>query len=416
MIFPFYIARRYLISKKSHNIIHVVSIISVAGITVGTMALILVLSVFNGFEGLVVDMFNRFNPELMVTPAKGKSFPVSQAPLAGLRQIDGVLQVVEVVEENALARFDDKQHIIVLKGVGPGFEEMTPLQDHMLEGSYTLQTGDRSYAVIGAGVAYYLGIYPDEFALPMTVYLPRRTRKTLSGTPEQAFNSRTVQVSGVFSIQQEFDMEYVLVPLQVARELLEYEDEATSLEIGLAPGADRDKVQGQVVAMLGEQYVVKNRLQQQSMLYRILKSEKWAVFFILSFILLIAAFNLVGSLSMLILDKKKDISVLWSLGANKGTIRRIFYAEGMMISLSGGLLGLLLGGLLAWLQQQFGMLQLGGGEGSYIVDAYPVQVQGLDFLLVFLTVILIGALTTWYPVAKISRKYLSQRLNFFLMR
>lgn len=416
MIFPFYIARRYLISKKSHNIINIVSLISVGGITVGTMALILVLSVFNGFEGLVLNLFNSFNPDLKITAVQGKTYRTSEIPILKLKEIESVTWVVEVVEENALARFEDKQHIIVLKGVSDDFHEMTPLDEFILEGKYVLQSGDRPYAVIGAGVAYYLGIYPSDFADPMTLFLPKRTRKTLTGTPDQAFTSKNVPVAGVFSIQQEFDMEYVLVPISVARDLLEYSDEVTSLEIGLAAGTDTESVQAQIQGMMGENYEVKNRFEQQSLLYRILKSEKWAVFLILSFILIIAAFNLIGSLSMLILDKKKDISVLWSLGADKKTIKRIFYAEGMIISLSGGLLGLILGGILALMQQHFGLLKLGGGEGNYIVDSYPIIVEGLDFLLVLLTVVAIGALTTWYPVSKISRKYLSQRLNFFLMR
>ena len=416
MIFPFYIARRYLISRKSHNIINIVSLISLGGITIGTMALILVLSVFNGFEGLVLDLFNSFNPDLKVTAARGKTFHMDQVPKEKLKEIHGVKWVVEVAEENALARRKDKQHIIVMKGVGRDFRKMTPLDSFMLEGNYVLQSGERQYAVIGAGVAYYLGIYPDKYTVPMTLYLPKRTRKSLGGFPEDVFNSREVSVAGVFSIQQEFDMEYVLVPIDVARDLLEYTDEATSLEIGLSPGADLETVQGKVEDTLGNEFVVKNRYEQQSLLYRIMKSEKWAVFFILSFILIIAAFNLIGSLSMLILDKKKDIGVLWSLGAGKRTIRRIFYAEGVMISLFGGILGLLLGGLLAWLQQQFGLLKLGGGAGNYIVESYPVQVHGLDFVLVLVTVILIGALTTWYPVSKISKKYLSRRLDFFLMR
>jgi lipoprotein-releasing system permease protein len=390
--------------------------ISVGGITVGSMALIIILSVFNGFEGLVLNLFNSFNPDMKVTAIKGKTFETHAIPFERLQSLEGVERVVKVVEENALARFGDKQHIIVMKGVDEGFREMTPLDDFMLDGNYTLTANGRPYAVIGAGVAYYLGIYLDDFSDPMTLYLPKRTRKSLTGTPDQSFNSKSLPVAGVFSVQQEFDTEYVLVPLDVARELLEYGDEVTSLEISVRKGISTGQVQQEVQALMGPDFSVKNRFEQQSLLYRILRSEKWAVFFILSFILIIAAFNLIGSLSMLILDKKKDISVLWSLGASKRTVKRIFYAEGMMISLFGGLLGLLLGGLLAWMQQQFGLLKLGGGQGSYIVEAYPVQVQGLDFLLVLSTVLIIGAFTTWYPVSRISKKYLSQRLTFFLMR
>jgi lipoprotein-releasing system permease protein len=292
---------------------------------------------------------------------------------------------------------------------------MTPLDSFMLNGRYTLG-GNRPAAVIGAGVAYNLGIYPEEFAVPMSLYVPKRTRKTITGTPDEAFHSQTVHVAGVFSIQQEFDMSYVIVPVSLARELLEYNKEVTSLEIGFKPGAQKEEIITALHKITGPGFITKDRFQQQATLYKVMKSEKWAVFFILALILVIAAFNMIGSLSMLIVDKKKDIAVLWSLGATKSRIRRIFFSEGMMISLAGGLLGLFLGGLLAFLQQQFGLLKLGGGEGNYIVDAYPVKVQLLDFLYVLITVIIIGAATTWYPVRQISRKYLAQRLGVFFSR
>jgi ABC-type lipoprotein release transport system permease subunit len=416
MLFPFYIARRYLIAKKSHNIINVISIISVVGVMVGTGALIIVLSVFNGFEGLVLGLFNSFNPDLKVGAIQGKSYTISQEQLTNIRQIPGIAFVVETVEENALARFGDKQSIVTMKGVDDSFLEMVPLDDFMINGKYTLGNETRPAGVIGAGVAYYLGIYPEEFSVPMSLYLPKRTRKTLSGSPEQSFNSQPVYVAGVFTIQQEFDMSYAIVPISLARELLEYTDEITALEIGLTdPGASA-RVQQRIAGVLGPGFEIKDRFQQQATLYRVMRSEKWAVFFILTLILIIAAFNMIGSLSMLIVDKKKDIGVLWSLGASKSQIKRIFYTEGLMISLAGGLLGLFLGGLLAILQQEFGLLKLGGGEGTYIVDAYPVKVMLMDFIYVMFTVIVIGAATTWYPVRQISRKYLAQRMSFFLSR
>jgi lipoprotein-releasing system permease protein len=416
MLFPLFIAKRYLVAKKSHNIINIISIISVIGVMVGSGALIIVLSVFNGFEGLVLGLFNSFNPDLKVEAIQGKSFTMNQEQMTRIKQIPGVAFVVETVEENALARFGDKQSIVMMKGVGPEFTEMTPLDDFMLNGRYSLGSDQRPAAVIGAGVAYYLGIYPEEFSVPMSLYLPKRTRKTLSGTPEQAFNSRQVNVAGVFSIQQEFDVSYVIVPLDLARELLEYENEITSLEIGMSDPSALATGKKRITEILGPGFTVKDRYQQQATLYRVMKSEKWAVFFILALILVIAAFNMIGSLSMLIVDKKKDIAVLRSLGAGKSMIRKIFFTEGMMISLAGGLLGLLLGGMLAILQQEFGLLRLGGGEGNYIVDAYPVKVELLDFIYVMMTVVIIGAATTWYPVRQISRKYLSKRINFFLAR
>jgi ABC-type lipoprotein release transport system permease subunit len=416
MLFPFYIARRYLIAKKSHNIINIISIISVVGVMVGSGALIIVLSVFNGFEGLVLGLFNSFNPDLKIKATQGKTFVLTQEQMDKIKQVAGVEYIVESVEENALARFGEKQCIVLMKGVSDEFMKMTPLEDFMINGRYSLGSDVKPAAVIGAGVAYYLSIYPEEFAVPISLYLPKRTKKTLFGMPEESFNSRPVHVAGVFTIQQEFDMSYVIVPISLARELLEYDSEITSLEIGLTyPGA---LVQGrqQIANILGPGFDIKDRYQQQATLYRVMKSEKWAVFFILAMILVIAAFNMIGSLSMLIVDKKKDIAVLWSLGATKSQIKRIFFTEGLMISLAGGLLGLILGGLLALAQQEFGFIRLGGGEGTYIVDAYPVTVQLLDFIYVMITVIIIGAATTWYPVRQISKKYLANRMGFFLSR
>jgi lipoprotein-releasing system permease protein len=416
MHFPVYIAKRYLVSKKSHNIINIISVISVAGITIGTMALIIVLSVFNGFTGLVMTLFNSFNPDLTILPKEGKTFHMREIPIDSLKKIPGLAYYTEVVEENALAQFNQKQHIVMMKGVSDDFLKMTPMKGFLLDGKEELKEGDREYALIGAGVAYLLSIYLDDFTKPLTLYVPKRTRKNFTGPPDQAFNTNTIPVSGVFAIQQEFDESYVIVPVDFVRKLLDYSDEVTSLDIGIAKGADVMAVQKQADRLLGSKYEIRNRLQQQPLLYRIMKSEKWAVFLILTLILFIAAFNMIGSLSMLILDKKKDIAVLWSLGAGKQMIRRIFLLEGMMISISGGLLGLLLGGLIAWLQQQYGFLKLGGEAGTYVVDAYPVKVQLLDFISVLVTVILIGLATAWYPVRQISRKYLSQRINFYLMR
>jgi ABC-type lipoprotein release transport system permease subunit len=432
MLFPLYIAKRYLIAKKSHNIINVISIISVIGVMVGSGALIIVLSVFNGFEGLVLGLFNSINPDLKISAIEGKTFTLSEEQKSKIKEIPGIAFVVETVEENALARFGDKQSIVTMKGVSDEYVAMTPLDDFMLNGRYTLGSDLKPASVMGAGVAYRLGIYPEEFAVPMWLYLPKRTKKTLTGLPEESFNSRQVFVAGVFSVQQEFDMSTIIVPISLARELLEYTDEVTSLEISFNfPAAsaqgnrfsaqgNRFSAQGtgrqRIAEILGPGFDIADRYQQQATLYRVMRSEKWAVFFILALILVIAAFNMIGSLSMLIVDKKKDIAVLWSLGADRSLIKRIFFTEGMMISLAGGLLGLFLGGLLALLQQEFGMLRLGGGEGTYIVDAYPVKVLLSDFIYVMITVILIGAATTWYPVRQIARKYLSGNLSVFLER
>lgn len=416
MFLPYYIAKRYLVSKKSHNIIHIISLISVAGVTVGTMALILVLSVFNGFEGLVMGLFNSFNPDIRIEAAEGKYIDSDHFPFGEVEALPGVANYREVIEENALARFRDNQHVVRIKGVSPEYLEGSGLKDFVIAGQPAVGDDGAGKAFIGAGVAYFLGIYLSEFTPPVSIFIPSRTSKSYSALAESAFNQETLPVSGVFSLQQEFDREYVFLPLEAAKRLMDYDNEITFVEVVLAEGAHPEEIKNSLENLLGKDYLVKTRFEQQALLYQVMKSEKWATFIILAFILVIATFNVIGSLSILIIDKKKDIAVLWSLGANKKTIKSIFIAEGMMISVFGGIAGLLAGGLIAWLQQQFGFVPLGGAGDSYIVDAYPVKVELLDFLLVLVTVIIIGAVTVWYPVRQISRKILSQRLNFFLAR
>ena len=380
------------------------------GITIGTMALIVVLSVFNGFEKLVISLFNTFNPDLVITVKEGKTFNSNEFPSEKVKNIPGVVYFTEVVEENALLKHKAKQHIVTIKGVSEDFEKMSRLDTMIIDGEFILKNEGRSFTVIGAGVAYYLGANPKDFTNPISVYIPKRTKST-SLNFENAFNNQLILPSGVFSVQQDFDINYIIVPLEFARELLEYNDEVTSIELGLEQDADTDEIQSEIQNILGEHFLVKNQFQQQELLYKIMKSEKLAIFLILSFILLIATFNVIGSLSMLILDKKKDIAVLSSMGANKKLIKRIFLIEGLLISVIGAILGLTFGGILCWLQQRFGIISLGPGDGSFVVDAYPVQTQILDFVYVFITVFLIGLAATLVPVKQISKKYLNQKLQ-----
>ncbi|MCF8303762.1 MAG: ABC transporter permease [Bacteroidales bacterium] len=405
MNFPLYIAKRYLVSKKSHNVINIISGISVAGVTIGTMALIVVLSVFNGFESLVTDLFNSFDPDLKITVKEGKTFKADTLPEKTLKSLDGVKRYTKVVEENALLRYKNKQHIATIKGVSEEYEKLSGLDTMIVSGDLQLQKKDVNYAVLGYGVAYYLGLRLGDFANPVSVYVPRRTARGAPLNPASAFNTRIIHPSGIFSIQQDFDTKYVIVPLRFARDLLEYNNEVTSVEIGLYPGASLEQLQKEVKKLVGDSFEVKNRFQQQELLYKIMRSEKWAVFLILSFILLIATFNVIGSLSMLILDKRKDIGILRSMGASNKLIRQIFLVEGLMISLSGAILGLLLGALISWLQIEFGLVQLQAGA-TFIIDAYPVEMQLMDFVYVFITVFLIGIAAAWFPVRQISKKYL----------
>jgi len=376
---------------------------------IGTMALVVILSVFNGFEDLVTKLFNTFNPDLQITVKEGKVFTLDEIPADSIKNLAGIVRFTEVVEENALLKYRNKQYIATIKGVSDEYQDLSGLDTMMVEGDLILQAPNSRHAVVGYGIAYYLTLNLRDYTTPISVYVPKRTRKTFTSM-DNAFNNDVIFPAGIFSIQQDFDSKYMLVPISFARELLEYEKEVSSVEIGLEKGIDTDRIQKTIEDLIGEQFEVKNRFQQQEMLYKIMKSEKWAIFLILTFILLIATFNVIGSLSMLIIDKKKDIAVLWSMGANNKVIKRIFLTEGLLISVSGAILGVVLGSFFCWLQQRFGLISLGGGSGSFVIDAYPVKMVATDILYVFLTVFLIGLGASYYPVRQISKKFLKQKL------
>ena len=318
MNFPFYIAKRYLFSKKSHNIINIISLVSVVGVTIGTLALIVVLSVFNGFEDLVKSLFNTFNPDLQITVKEGKTFDAHQVSRDKISQIPGVVSFTEVVEENALLKYNSEQYIVTLKGVSDDYLHNNPLDTMLFDGDFILKNGNIDLTIMGYLVAYNLGIKINDYSNPVYAYVPRRTKKGLT-TLDQSFNSGALVPSAVFSVQQEIDTKYVIVPIDFTRKLLEYENEVTAIEIRLQPETDTDDIQDQIQNIIGEQFIVKTRFQQQELLYKIMRSEKWAIFFILTFIIIIATFNVVGSLYMLILDKRKDIAILFSMGANNRT-------------------------------------------------------------------------------------------------
>ncbi len=413
MNLPFYIAKRYLFSKKSHNIINIISVISVVGVTIGTLALVVVLSVFNGFEDLVKSLYNSFNPDLLITVKEGKTFHESEISRTDIEQIPGVVSYTQVVEENALLKVKSEQYIVTLKGVSNDFLLNNPMDSMLVDGSFILEDNKNDFAIMGYLIAYHLGIKIYDFTNPVTVFVPKRTGKNIS-VLEQSFNTGFLIPSSVFSIQQEIDSRYIIVPINFAKKLLEYSTELTSIEVRIKPDADAENIQKQIQALAGENFVVKNRYQQQELLYKIMKSEKWAIFSILTFIIIIAAFNVVGSISMLILDKRKDIAILFSLGADEKKLKRIFLQEGILISISGIFIGLLLGFILCYLQIQFGLIKLGGETGAFVVDHYPVKMKLLDFLAVFGIVLFIGVAAAWYPVKRISSNYLHLRISDFL--
>jgi lipoprotein-releasing system permease protein len=403
MNFPFYIARRYLFAKKSHNAINIISSISVTGVAVGTLALIVVLSVFNGFDKLIKSLFNSFDPDLLITLAEGKTFEPDSLMIETLRKTEGVYVVAEVLEENALITYNHKQHIATIKGVCDNYPRITGLDTMIIDGRFVLFEKNQPYALVGQGVAYYLSV-GLHFINPLVIHVPRKGRQ-VSLNPETAFTKRHIFPSGIFTVEQEIDDKYVIVPLSFARELASADDEITALEIKIKPNARIKDVQSKIQLLLGESFIVKNRYQQKELFYRIMKYEKWAIFIILSFILAVASFNVIGSLTMLILEKKDDIDTLRSMGAESSLIRLIFLFEGWMISFGGALAGLALGLLICWVQIQFGIVRLGGG-GSFIIDAYPVDVRAGDVFSVLLIVLAIGFLAAWYPVRNMSKKYL----------
>jgi ABC-type lipoprotein release transport system permease subunit len=394
--FSFRIARRYLFSKKSHNAINIISGISATGVAVGTMALVVVLSVFNGFGSLISDLFSNFDPDLKITLTQGKTFDVNSKAFNELRKLKSVAYFTEVIEENALLKFKDKQMPVTIKGVSDDFEKMTCIDSIMYDGKFVLFDGGFQRAVPGVGVASILGL-GAHFIDPLYIYAPKRTSDINLLRPEASFNQIGTFVSGIFSVKQlQYDDHYVLVSIALARNLFEYDkNTVSSVELKLSNGVDKESVQKQIQNLLGDKFQVKDRYEQQESFFKIMKIEKWITYLILCFILLIASFNIIGSLSMLIIDKKPDIETLRNLGANNQLIKRIFLYEGWMISIVGAITGIGLGTILCLLQEYFGFLKLGSG---YVVDAYPVKADLSDILLVFITVLIMGFLAAYYPV------------------
>jgi lipoprotein-releasing system permease protein len=391
---PLYIAKRYLAAKKSHNVINIISYVSVIGIAVGTMGLVIVLSVFNGFGDLVISLYNSFDPDVKITVVEGKFFDPQEAKMDEIKKLKGVKAITEVLEENALLKYREKQVIATIKGADENFIKTSDLKNNIAEGAMLLEKGNKNFAIIGSGIGYTLGMNLDDVFGTLNVYVPKRGRD-VALTPEDAFTNLLIQPAGVFAIQQDFDSKYIIVPLRFAREITGEETKVSAIEIALDSTADPVAMKKQIANVTGTRFNVQNRIEQHDFLNKILKSEKWAVYLILSLILLISAFSIIGSLTMLIIDKKHDISILMSMGAGIASIRKIFLTEGLMISLIGGAGGLLLGWLICFMQQKFSFIKFDNSE-SFVVDAYPVSMQPLDFINVFLIVFIIGAALSWF--------------------
>lgn len=406
--FPFYISKRYLIAKKSKNAINIISMISIVGVTVGTAALIIVLSAFNGLDSLLKSMNDSFDPDLKVMPTTGKVFSLDDPNLNKVRNHVSIFDIAETLEENALLKYDDQQYIATVKGVSENFAEISGVDTMLTVGDFILKHKNQAYTVVGQGVAYYLSLNIN-YIDPIVIFVPKRNAK-VSLNPEQAFNRNYIFPSAVFGIQQEFDLKYILVPLDFARDLFEYTNQVSALEIKLKKDVNADKVQQEIQEILGSDYKVKNRYQLHETFYKIMKSEKFYIFLILTFILIVASFNIIGSLTMLIIDKKEDIATLRSLGANLKTIRNIFLTEGWLISIVGAFFGLIIGFLICWLQIKFELVKF-GASGSFIVNAYPVKIVWSDLLIIFVTVISIGYFAAFYPVRYITKRFVIQELS-----
>ena len=410
MNFPFYIARRYLFSKKSTHAINVISGISVVGVAVATMALVVTLSVFNGFHDLVASFFTQMDPQLKITPVKGKTAPADDPILTKIRHLSEVEVATECLEEQALAVYGDRQQMVIVKGVEDNFNQLTHIQEILEgDGDFELHAADLSYGIPGLGVAYQLGLgYTYEH--PLRIFAPRREGQLNMANPTEGFVVDDLYSPGVvFCMKQgKYDKNYILTSIAFTRHLFDLDGRLSSLEIRLKPGSDFERVKSQMEEIATGKFYVQDRYEQQDDTFRIMKVEKLIAYVFLTFILMIACFNIIGSLSMLIIDKKEDVVTLRNLGATDHQITRIFLFEGRMISAIGAILGVLIGLLLCWLQQQYGIVRLGSSEGSFVVDAYPVSVHPWDIVLIVFTVMAVGFLSVWYPVRYFSRRLLRQ--------
>ena len=407
MNFPFFVARRYLFSKKSTHAINVISGISAGGVSVATMALVVTLSVFNGFHDLVASLFTNIDPQIKVTPVKGKSAPADDPILTKIRQLPQVEVATETVQDIALATYNGRQAMVVVKGVQDNFDSLTHIKDILMgNGTYELHAADLNYGILGIRLAETLQT-GYSYKNPLKLYAPKREGQLNMANPEDGFVEDELYSPGVlFMVKQaKYDKNHIITSIAFARNLFGQQGMISSLEMRLKPGSDFDAVKSKMQKIAGDKYHVCDRFEQQEDTFKIMKIEKLMAYIFLTFILMVACFNIIGSISMLIIDKKNDVVTLRNLGASDKQIVRVFLFEGRMISSIGAVVGILIGLLLCWLQQEYGLVGLGRSSGSFVVDSYPVSVHPEDIVLVFITVIAVGWIAVWYPV-----RYFAKRL------
>ena len=407
MNFPFFIARRYLFSKKSTHAINVISGISVIGVAVATMALVVTLSVFNGFHDMVASFFTSFDPQLKIVPVKGKTVPADDPLLTKVKQLPQVDVAMECVEDQALAVYKGRQAMVTIKGVEESFSQLTHINEILLgDGQFELRAADMFYGIPGIRLAEQLatGYTYDE---SLKIYAPRREGQLNMANPLEGLVEDELYSPGVlFNVKQaRYDKSYILTDIAFARRVFEQQGMVSALELRLKPGSNFESVKSEIKQIVGDNYYVRDRFEQQDDTFKIMKIEKFIAYIFLTFILMVACFNIIGSLSMLIIDKKDDVVTLRNLGASDRQITRIFLFEGRLISAIGAVVGICMGLLLCWLQQTYGLVKLGSSSGSFVVNAYPVSVHPEDIILVFITVLVVGFLAVWYPV-----RYFSKRL------
>ena len=394
MILPFFIAKRYLFAKKSHNVINIISLISASGIALGTMALIIILSVYNGFEGLIKSLYSAHDSDLLIIPREGKSFVPHSQGFDFIRSSEKVARFCEIIEENIFIKYSQQESVATIKGVDSNYQAITQLRNFITDGEFSLYQGEVPQAIVGRGIANNLRLN-IHFVDPLYLYFPSRNSPISLINPTSSLNQERVFPSGIFSIEQGFDNKYIYIPIEVARNLTEYDNEVTSVELYLKEGSDKEELKGEFGNALGEDFIIKNRYEQNETLYRMMGSEKLSIYIILLFVIIIISCNLFGSLSMLIIEKREDVESLKSMGANDKLIKHIFLLEGWFISIIGIIAGTILGLIICFIQMKYGIVTM---PGNFIIDSYPVVVKFVDVALTVCGVAAIGYLAAKLPL------------------
>jgi len=407
MNLPFNIARRYFFSRKSggsFNLISIISGISLLGYIVGAGSLLLVLSVFNGFESLFINMYNKFDSDIKIVAAKGKSFEINQAVYGRIKNIEGVIIVSKTLEENALLKYGERQNIATIKGVDENYKSVAEVDSSIVAGVSMLQSGDTNFAIVGQGIAYQLSVDPEDVFNRLGIYVPK-PGVVDALNPEEAFSHAIISPVGIFGVQEEVDNKYVIVPLRFMQKLLNLDNKISSIDIKISKDKSMDEVKTEIEKILGERFIVQNRFEQRDAFFKIERTEKQVSYLILLFILLVSASNTIGSLYILVIEKKRDLQILSSMGLTKEQAASIFKYEGIFLAVIGGLVGLILAATLCILQEKYGIIKIAGTE-SFAIDHYPVKLKISDMFLVFITVFILGWITSIYPARKAKQLFL----------